>query len=270
MSEENTTQAPGLVLPDDATMAERVSATDRLLSFDAGGNPVTATASQLREYTAAGLATTEAMTAALAGKQNTTSDPGAGYDLNNLHTTGTYNVINAQNAPVAGWIYVDVIKFTAGAGWVSQFVYTLGANNTANRMFHRNGINTSEWSPWVELWHTGNLPPATASSVGLMSAEDKIKLNSVASAMSLTVQTADTPVTLNETDAASSENAVTPGVSVRALRAAQYQMQADELLYDALEAFARNHPEHSEFAAWLEAKDRIRQQIPKPQEGGGE
>lgn len=68
MSEENTTQAPGLVLPDDAAAADRVSATDRLLSFDAAGNPVTATASQLREYTAAGLATTEALTAALEGK----------------------------------------------------------------------------------------------------------------------------------------------------------------------------------------------------------
>lgn len=68
MSEENTTQAPGLVLPDDAAAADRVSATDRLLSFDAAGNPVTATASQLREYTAAGLATTQAMTTALAGK----------------------------------------------------------------------------------------------------------------------------------------------------------------------------------------------------------
>lgn len=68
MSEENTTQAPGLILPDDAVTAERVSATDRLLSFDADGNPVTATAEQVKTYAAEGLATTEAMTAALAGK----------------------------------------------------------------------------------------------------------------------------------------------------------------------------------------------------------
>lgn len=106
-------------------------------------------------------ATKDEVNAALTKKQNTTTDPGAGYDLNNLHTTGTYNVINAQNAPVAGWIYVDVIKFTAGAGWVSQFVYTLGASNTPNRIFHRNGINTSEWTPWVEIWHAGNFDPAS-------------------------------------------------------------------------------------------------------------
>ena len=120
------------------------------------------------------LATTEAMNAGLAGKQNTTADPGTGYDLNNLHTTGTYNIINAQNAPVSGWVYVDVIKFTGGAGWVSQFVYTLGSDNAPNRIFHRNGMNTSDWSPWVELWHSGNFDPATKMTLLPYSLEEQL------------------------------------------------------------------------------------------------
>lgn len=134
-------------------------------------------------------------------------------------------------------------------------------NGVDNNVFMEPGFKT--------IYDSSNLGPATAASAGLMSAEDKIKLNSVASAMSLTVQTADTPATLSLTDEAIPETVVTPEISVRAQRAAQYQMQADELLYDALEAFARNHPEHSEFAAWLEAKDRIRKELPKPEEGGG-
>ncbi len=107
--------------------------------------------------------------------------------------------------------------------------------------------------------------PASASATGLMSAEDRIKLNSVASALSLSVVTEDTPMTLEETDEDTAPAmAATLQACIRAQRAAQYQMQTDELLYDALEAFARNHPEYSEFAAWLEAKDRIRQELPKP------
>ena len=54
-------------------------------------------------------------------------------------------------------------------------------------------------------------------------------------------------------------------VSVRAQWSAQYQMQTDELFYDALEAFARNHPEFPEFAEWLAAKGRIRAEIAKPE-----
>ena len=139
-------------------------------------------------------------------------------------------------------------------------------NNGWNRIYFRSKDGDSgSVSDWREFYHTGNLVPATAAAAGLMSAEDRIKLNSVASALSLSVVTEDMPTTLEMADEdAARVMAVTPQACIRAQRAAQYQMQTDELLYDALEAFARNHPEYSEFAAWLEAKDRIRQELPRP------
>ncbi len=139
--------------------------------------------------------------------------------------------------------------------------------NGWNRIYFRSKDSDSgSVSDWKEFYHTGNLVPATAAAAGLMSAEDRIKLNSVASALSLSVVTEDTPTTLEETDENTTPAmSATPQACIRAHRAAQYQMQTDELLYDALEAFARNHPEYSEFAAWLEAKDRIRQEFPKPE-----
>lgn len=76
----------------------------------------------------------------------------------------------------------------------------------------------------------------------------------------------DEPATMALDD----DETVSPKVSIRAQRSVKYQMQTDELLYDALETFARNHPEHTEFAEWLAAKDRIRAKLVKPetQEGG--
>lgn len=58
--------------------------------------------------------------------------------------------------------------------------------------------------------------------------------------------------------------------TVRRERASRYRVESDPTLYDALEAFARNHPEYDEFAEWLAAKDRIRTELAKPktQEGG--
>lgn len=56
--------------------------------------------------------------------------------------------------------------------------------------------------------------------------------------------------------------------TVRAARESRYRAETDALMYDAMEAYAMAHPEDPAFAAWLEAKDRIRQELPKPQEGG--
>lgn len=63
--------------------------------------------------------------------------------------------------------------------------------------------------------------------------------------------------------------------AVRSARESRYRAESDPTLYDALEAFARNHPEYTEFADWLAAKDRIRAELAKPettetQEGGDE
>lgn len=53
--------------------------------------------------------------------------------------------------------------------------------------------------------------------------------------------------------------------AVRSTRESRYRTESDPTLYDALEAFARNHPEHAEFAEWLAAKDRIRAELLKPE-----
>lgn len=53
--------------------------------------------------------------------------------------------------------------------------------------------------------------------------------------------------------------------TVRTARESRYRTESDPTLYDALEAFARNHPEYTEFAEWLTAKDRIRAELAKPE-----
>lgn len=53
--------------------------------------------------------------------------------------------------------------------------------------------------------------------------------------------------------------------AVRAARESRYRTESDATLYDSLEAFARNHPEYTEFAEWIAAKDRIRTEIAKPE-----
>lgn len=52
--------------------------------------------------------------------------------------------------------------------------------------------------------------------------------------------------------------------AVRKSREEQYRNESDALLFDAIEAFAVSHPEYTEFASWLEAKEAIRAENPKP------
>ncbi|WP_418561134.1 hypothetical protein [Rikenella microfusus] len=69
MSEVTITELEaGIILPDDASKVDQVQAADRLLGFDADGNPTAPTAEQLKEFVAEGLVDTEAMNTALAGK----------------------------------------------------------------------------------------------------------------------------------------------------------------------------------------------------------
>lgn len=46
----------GITLPDDAPAAEQLTDTDRLLAFDADGNPLAATARQVKEFANVGMA----------------------------------------------------------------------------------------------------------------------------------------------------------------------------------------------------------------------
>lgn len=51
---------------------------------------------------------------------------------------------------------------------------------------------------------------------------------------------------------------------VRSAREARYRTETDTLLFDALEAYAKKHPEETLFSEWLASKERIRQTVPKP------
>lgn len=282
----------GITLPDEAATVEQIADTDRLLGFDTDGNPTTATAEQLAKYARKTIAEVtppvKELTAsdrllglaANAGLVTVTAEQVKEYAAEGLASTeelaevldGVFktigNGINADDAKQgAGYSYsagtpahgtVATFKGLPASG--SYGVLQLFCDNqesSSARFWVRNN-NQQGFTPWRELWHSGNLTSATAASVGLMSASDKIKLNAVASAMSLME---DEPATMALDD----KETVSPEVSIRAQRSAQYQMQTDELLYDALETFARNHPEHAEFTEWLAAKDRIRAELLKPE-----
>lgn len=372
-TENESDTESGIILPEDATAVEQVSATDRLLGFDNDGNPTTVTAEQIKEFATDGLISKEALDEALEGKANVNHihghfptnysgeqiDPGYhfnneiglklammgnlgigsshvdvvwinGYSGNNLpychallfprrdkeenemYIACQRTDSNSFGTPARIWHSGNfdadnVIKYLgrgtllgkSGAGHgFTDFDTPTGQNssflrfglpgyeieiclagysawkNGWNRLYFRSKDGDSgNLSDWKEFYHTGNLTPATAASVGLMSAADKVKLNAMSSAMALSLgEPATLALESSEVEEIASESTVPAEVTVRAQRSAQYQMQTDELLYDALEAFARNHPEFAEFAEWLAAKDRIRQQLAKPEtpEGGAE
>lgn len=58
--------------------------------------------------------------------------------------------------------------------------------------------------------------------------------------------------------------------AIRTTRESRYRAETDYLMQDAIEAYAMAHPEDPAFAAWLAAKERIRQELPKPKKGGAE
>lgn len=170
-----------------------------------------------------------------------------------------------MNTDNQGW--AGILMHFQGAGSLSAIqIKTPGGGSRDTQIRFQTDGSPTGWSDWYTLYTSANLGEATSSAAGLMSAADKVKLDSLASAMSLSV--IDTPATLeiaatSENEDNSSEEIIDPNVTVRALRSAQYEMTTDELLYDALEQFARNHPEYTEFSAWLAAKEQIRQAIPK-------
>ena len=92
-------------------------------------------------------------------KQDGTLNLPTGTDLNTVQTTGTFDVFNPKNSPIAGWVYLSVIKHTGGANWVSQTLYSFGESNVMNGIYHRCGTLNDKWSNWVELCHSGNIKP---------------------------------------------------------------------------------------------------------------
>ncbi len=57
---------------------------------------------------------------------------------------------------------------------------------------------------------------------------------------------------------------------IRTSRKMRYENETDILMIDAIEEFARAHPEYSVFKQWLDAKAKIREDLPKPDLGEGE
>lgn len=104
-----------------------------------------------------------------ASKVNTTQNLPTGYDLNSLEVTGTYDVLAPANSPISGWAYVDVIRHTQADKWLSQTLYSFNNSST----YHRVATGGGNWSPWVQLYHSGNLP-ARLAAWGHVSANGQI------------------------------------------------------------------------------------------------
>lgn len=51
--------------------------------------------------------------------------------------------------------------------------------------------------------------------------------------------------------------------AVRSAREARYRTETDQMLFDAMERYAKAHPEELAFADWLAAKNLIREELPK-------
>lgn len=73
-------------------------------------------------------------------------------DLDTVINTGFYDGAGLLNAPVHGWLYVEVIRHANenSTDWVMQRVTTFGAENTANLSWQRVKVN-GIWQPWKVL-----------------------------------------------------------------------------------------------------------------------
>ena len=93
-------------------------------------------------------------------------------DLNNAPNNAFFvGAHNAANAPVAdSWSNGFTIAYGNNPDFQKQFCYAGDKWWTRGR----DGVN---WGTWRQIWDSGNLGNATTSKAGLMSAEDKTKLD---------------------------------------------------------------------------------------------
>lgn len=137
---------------------------------------------------------------ALAGKANSSHShavddvPGVWHagnfnpaDKANTNEAIVYRGVNANSSidecEETGY-YFDTRGFAAGTLIVVR-AYINGYHPVQMLIpFDRSGLYTrsfntdaGHWSPWVEMYHSGNLVPATTTANGLMSAADKTKLD---------------------------------------------------------------------------------------------
>ena len=93
-------------------------------------------------------------------------------DLNNAPNNAFFvGAHNAANAPVAdSWSNGFTIAYGNNPDFRKQFCY-------AGDKWWTRGRDSVNWGTWRQIWDSGNLGNATTSKAGLMSAEDKTKLD---------------------------------------------------------------------------------------------
>jgi len=83
-------------------------------------------------------------------------------DLNGIESGGTYYVYNNANAPLTGAGSVATLKVEAITGNDTNQIWT----NRLGRRFFRSQ-NSSTWTAWREIYHTGNLLGTVSQSAGV-------------------------------------------------------------------------------------------------------
>lgn len=90
-------------------------------------------------------------------KVSVTTYKANGTDLNELDITGTYSGEKLTNAPNTGWFFIDHIQYASDSNWKSQFAYSFGLYNNSDEIYYRScNNNTSTWSGWKTILHSGN------------------------------------------------------------------------------------------------------------------
>lgn len=104
----------------------------------------------------------QAAAGSLVGMPETAQELAGGVDLNTIQTPGFYvqshsaEAASGTNYPVATAGALVVLKNASG---VSQLYYTYGSASDAPRAFFR-AVYSGSWSPWREVYHSGNLGDA--------------------------------------------------------------------------------------------------------------
>ena len=93
-------------------------------------------------------------------KVSVTTYKSNGTDLNQLNIIGSYSGEKFVNAPDQGWLFIVHLQYNDISNWKSQVAYSFGLYNNSNRIWHRSGMNNADWSPWVEILHSGNFDPS--------------------------------------------------------------------------------------------------------------
>lgn len=82
-------------------------------------------------------------------------------DFNNLHTSGFYQVVNAQNAPVGyntlwGCIVIQTDGNLSSSRYVAQIATRDNTTDVNEGQTYIRKWRNSSWSPWEKLWTTAN------------------------------------------------------------------------------------------------------------------